>query len=219
MIKEARQNAFLAAYTETGHVKKACEAAGVGKSTHYDWMRQDPEYAERFAEAQKAATADLQDEARRRAVDGLRVYKFTKDGDPIRHPDTCECHHDRREWHLDGGKGRCIAPGCECQAFIGEPYYEHSYSDRLLEVKLKALVDEYRPRQEIVLSGDMQRLIDRMDAWPDEYIARAAANEPLPLIVSSMRQEVVRRLLAGPVEDAEVIEDQGDDTGEEINDE
>lgn len=36
MIKALREHKGLVTY--------ACEAAGVGRSTHYDWLREDPEY-------------------------------------------------------------------------------------------------------------------------------------------------------------------------------
>ena len=42
------------------------------RQTHYDWMRKDATYPARFAEARERATQTLEDEAVRRAVEGVR---------------------------------------------------------------------------------------------------------------------------------------------------
>lgn len=68
--KRARQAAFLTAYAATGIITKACEASETGRTTHYDWM-QDEEYAEAFRLAGEAAADLLEEEARRRAVEGV----------------------------------------------------------------------------------------------------------------------------------------------------
>ena len=96
------KKAFLAAYAKTGNVYKAAEAAGVLRGKHYVWLKRDKEYAEAYEVAHATATGELIDEARRRAVEGLKRFKFDKNGEPIKHPTT------------------------------GEPYYEHVYSDLLL---------------------------------------------------------------------------------------
>ena len=46
--KEIRQAAFLAAFEEACTEPAACEASGVGRSTHYDWLDTDPAYAKKF---------------------------------------------------------------------------------------------------------------------------------------------------------------------------
>ncbi len=65
-----RQKAFLAAFRETGNVRLACKAAGVGRSTHYRWREKDSEYREAFDQAKEDATDVLEAEAHRRAVEG-----------------------------------------------------------------------------------------------------------------------------------------------------
>lgn len=110
-----KKAAFLAAFRECGNVTLAANAAGVSRRSHYKWMAEDSEYATQFEDAKEAAVDLLEAEARRRATDGLRSYKFLKSGHPIRHPET------------------------------GEPYYEHSYSDTLLIFLLKgARPEKYR---------------------------------------------------------------------------
>ncbi|QDU55780.1 hypothetical protein [Aeoliella mucimassa] len=99
---------FLAAYRECGIVSEAAKIADVHVSTHYRWLSNDEDYAQQFQQAQAEAANVLEEEARRRAVEGVRRYKFNRNGAPILHPET------------------------------GEPYYEHAYSDSLLIVLLKA---------------------------------------------------------------------------------
>jgi hypothetical protein len=41
------QRAFLAAFRKTGNVRLACEAAKVGRSSHYRRLNQDPAYRAR----------------------------------------------------------------------------------------------------------------------------------------------------------------------------
>jgi hypothetical protein len=63
------QAAFLAAYTECGHMAEAARCARLARNSHYTWL-QDAEYARRFAEATEKAADVLLSEARRRAVAG-----------------------------------------------------------------------------------------------------------------------------------------------------
>ena len=70
-IAHPYKRAFLAAFRETGNVCLACQAAGVGRSSHYRWLEQDPEYREAFDQAKEDATDVLEAEAHRRAVEGV----------------------------------------------------------------------------------------------------------------------------------------------------
>ena len=40
--KKGRQKAFLAAYEQVGSIARAAEAAKIGRTTHWAWMRTDP---------------------------------------------------------------------------------------------------------------------------------------------------------------------------------
>jgi hypothetical protein len=107
------QRAFLAAYIETGIVCSAAKAAGISRWSHYKWMR-DENYAQAFEEADIAAGDTMEAEARRRAIEGLKRYKFGRNGEPLLHPVT------------------------------KEPYYEHVYSDNLLSQMMRARNARYR---------------------------------------------------------------------------
>lgn len=62
-----RQAAFLAAFAECGNLSLSCQLSGVGRQTHYDWMR-NPDYRLRWEEARDTAVDMLAGEARRRAM-------------------------------------------------------------------------------------------------------------------------------------------------------
>src|SRR5690606_23292709 len=70
-IQHAKKRAFLAAYAETGNISRAAQMAEIDRSTHYIWMREDPAYVEAFAYADQQAGDRLEEEARRRAVEGV----------------------------------------------------------------------------------------------------------------------------------------------------
>jgi hypothetical protein len=82
-----RQAAFLAAYRDCGTVRRACEAASVGRRTHYNWLEDSDEYTRSFEDAKRDAGELLEQEARRRAVEGTIRFKFHK-GEPIIDPRT-----------------------------------------------------------------------------------------------------------------------------------
>jgi hypothetical protein len=87
--KDLHQKQFLEAFTVSCSVQKAARWAGVHRQCHYDWLKQDSTYPSRFAEARQRAADMLEDEAVRRAKDGVRrplVYKGKQvyiQGEPI----------------------------------------------------------------------------------------------------------------------------------------
>lgn len=70
--RRERQDRFLAAYAETGILVRAAERSGVVAPQHHKWVRDDPEYAERFTAAQLeavvAGTAKVNRRRRARAA-------------------------------------------------------------------------------------------------------------------------------------------------------
>lgn len=53
--RQERQDAFLAAFAQTGILKQAAETSGIVTSQHHTWMRTDPDYAARFAQTAESA--------------------------------------------------------------------------------------------------------------------------------------------------------------------
>lgn len=73
-----KKTSFLAAYAEVGNVTRAAEIAEVDRSMHYYWMANDPDYKDQFREAENQANDRLEQEARRRAVEGTLKPVFHK---------------------------------------------------------------------------------------------------------------------------------------------
>ena len=65
------RESFLAALAETANVTSACRTAGISRVAAYAWRDDDPSFAEDWNKAVKLGTAALEDEAIRRARDGV----------------------------------------------------------------------------------------------------------------------------------------------------
>lgn len=85
-------------FRDSGRIDLACEAAGVDRSSHYEWLKGDPVYKAAFEEAEKQAADMLEAEAWRRAREGVaepvfhggrRVFEAVLDdeGRPVVYPD------------------------------------------------------------------------------------------------------------------------------------
>jgi hypothetical protein len=65
-----RAKAVLRAYAETANIQLACKMAGVGRATHYRWLREKPAYAKVFEKARLAAGDSIESIAVERATVG-----------------------------------------------------------------------------------------------------------------------------------------------------
>jgi len=75
-IPHQEKKAFLAAFAHCGRITRAAEAAHVHWRSHYHWLKQDPQYAAAFAQAKEMAGDFLEDEAIRRAMEGVTRKVF-----------------------------------------------------------------------------------------------------------------------------------------------
>jgi len=75
-----KKRAFLAAFAECGTITQAAKAAGMYRQRHFEWVKADPAYADAFAHAEEEAIDGMEQEARRRAVDGIETNHYDKDG-------------------------------------------------------------------------------------------------------------------------------------------
>lgn len=96
-IRHPKKRAFLAAYAEGGNITAAADAARMHRQRHYQWLAEDPAYAAAFEQAGEQAADRLEQEARRRATEGVRkervfFYKGAvitdEAGEPIREVTT-----------------------------------------------------------------------------------------------------------------------------------
>jgi len=58
------------------HRFHAARTACIDRGTPYAWLRNDPEYAKAFSDAEEEAVQNLEAEARRRAVEGVEKPVF-----------------------------------------------------------------------------------------------------------------------------------------------
>lgn len=77
---DARRRAFLAALRECGTISRACAASGLDRGESYKLRKADPEFAAGWDAALESFADALEDEAKRRAVDGVErpVYQGGK---------------------------------------------------------------------------------------------------------------------------------------------
>ena len=66
------QGAFLAAFGRCGMISRAALAAEIDRRTHYDWLKNDPDYAAEFARAEQVVIGDCEDALYERAVHGVQ---------------------------------------------------------------------------------------------------------------------------------------------------
>lgn len=85
----ASQNKFLKAYGECGVIKYACIAAGIDRSTYYDWRDNDQEFRERLPDKKSEAIDTLEYAAYVQSVLGTEEpvvsagkVMYNKDGTP-----------------------------------------------------------------------------------------------------------------------------------------
>lgn len=62
----------MAAFSACASIVQAARWAKLSRNAHYNWLKEDPTYPQRFKEAVVAASRALEDEAVRRAREGLR---------------------------------------------------------------------------------------------------------------------------------------------------
>lgn len=129
---------FLASLCDLGNVRLASEAVSIERKTAYRLREADPDFATAWDAALDQAADLLEEEARRRAYDGVRRLKFDR-GKPIMVP-------------VIGDDGLMVRDKDGNVEMV--PYIEHEYSDTLLIFLLKGIRPEkYRERVDTQLSG------------------------------------------------------------------
>src|SRR5215831_12295042 len=76
--KLLKQRAFIAAYAQTANMTAAAAAAKTQRSNHYKWVADDETYRRAFEAIQEEVGQTLEDEAVRRAHEGVKrpvLYK------------------------------------------------------------------------------------------------------------------------------------------------
>ncbi|MDA8219400.1 MAG: hypothetical protein M0Z94_17490 [Dehalococcoidales bacterium] len=68
--RHPKKRAFLEAYAQTGNVSAAARLTGIPRTRFYEWQEHDVLFALEARQAEIASTEALEEEARRRAVEG-----------------------------------------------------------------------------------------------------------------------------------------------------
>ena len=129
-------------------------------------------------------------------MEGLRSYKFDRHGNPLKHPELCTCAHEIRSHANDGP---CTEHGCACSTFVGTPYFEHAYSDKLLLELLKVnLPEEFGDKSSASLEVNAILANLDMSRLPDAALVRIQNREhPLAVLASIVEGDAYARELLG----------------------
>lgn len=137
------QTAFLRAFSANGNVSRSCREAKVGRRTLYTWLEQDARFKRLYNEALEMAVDELEEEARRRAVDGVTrpIYQGGEHvGDVQEYSDTLLC------LLLKGRKPEVYRERREYTGKDGSPLFPapEKLSDEEIEETLQRLAEKQR---------------------------------------------------------------------------
>ena len=88
--EEAKKNMLECLKGRLGNVTAACDDANIGRTTHYKWMNEDPEYKAAVLEVNEMLIDHVEDKLLQR-INGVEGVKYTVDGTPVVYevpPDT-----------------------------------------------------------------------------------------------------------------------------------
>jgi len=71
LLTPAKRAQFLSVLVECCNVGRACAAVGISRVCAYEWREKDPAFANAWEQALKMGISALEDEAHRRAFDGV----------------------------------------------------------------------------------------------------------------------------------------------------
>jgi hypothetical protein len=158
----SKKSAFLAAFVATASITRAAAAVPIERGMHYRWLSEDPEYLTAFGAAREQAAQTLEDEAVRRAHEGI-------DEPVVYQGDLC--------FPLE----TTIAEDGEViTRRSSSPLLIRKYSDGLLQFLLKGFRPEkYRDRGSVEVSGPNGGPIpltdNRLASLTDEQLASLVA--------------------------------------------
>lgn len=191
------QRRFLMAYEQIGALYKAAKACKINMCNHYGWIGDDPtrhseDYIKAFELAKKISNSRIEAEIHRRAVTGLRKYKF-HNGKPIFIATTEDDPEGIRLEDKDGN------------VCFKKHYYEIEYSDTLLIFEAKKRMPEYRDKSQVDVKHEgtlLMELVEKSETKRTEVI-------DAEYVKQHVNQETAKRLqdhTQGEILDAEIGE-------------
>lgn len=152
---------FLDALREFGVVSYAAEIAGVNRTAAYKAKNRNKTFSDRWNDAIEEAADKLEQEARRRAVEGTHRLQFYK-GRPIMVPLIDEDGKPVYEDMIDmDGQVIIDDNGRPRRQLVMVPYVEHEYSDTLLIFLMKCWRPQYRDSRVELSTKDGRPLVQQ----------------------------------------------------------
>lgn len=180
----SRKSAFLQAFALCGSITAAAKAAKIERDMHYRWMKEDPQYPELFEDARRRAVDLLEEEAVKRARDGVFepctykgefVFPFTVVRKPLIDPST-------GEQEKNAVTGALLFR--EERVYGKIPFGIWKKSDRLLEFLLRAgKPDKFRERSSVEVTGAAGgpiEIVERLQAGRARIAKTKDVNEHEP---------------------------------------
>jgi hypothetical protein len=163
---------FLTAYAANGNILLSCKAAGIARSTFYEWQEKDETFSLRWHQAERDFADLVLAEFIQRAKDGylkpvVSAGKMVYDEVPV-----------LDQW------GNQVVDDNGRPLFERKPLMERVVSDTLLAMAVKKHHPEYREKQQIDMNTtnvnkDVQQLHEAIDKalgqFPEARIALAEA--------------------------------------------
>lgn len=137
--RKVAQDAFLAVYADCANIRASCAAAGIDRSTFYQWTEHEEHFSMRFNQVEKDANDMLLSEAWRRGVTGVEepvvsMGQVVYDFDPVVDEDGNQVFNERGKPVFNKGK----------------PVTVKKYSDSILTMLIKAKMPEYREKGMVI---------------------------------------------------------------------
>ena len=171
--------AFCAALAETCNVGKACAAVGISRQTAYEWRENDPDFEARWDQAKRVGVTALEDEAHRRAFDGI--------AEPVVHKGEFSYQWEAARDEMgdvirDEQGAPKMVPAVDAD---GKPQVKtiQRYSDTLAIFLLKAHDPKYRDSSKLELAGSLD--------------LRNVPDEDLEAEIAALAAQVGHNALAG----------------------
>ncbi len=133
-LMDARKATFIKAYSKTGVIQPALDAAGISRTCYKHWRKKDPDFHLACSDAYEAAVDAAEVELRKRGVEGYDEPVLNK-GEQI--------------WCRNPGNGELILDA----DFNPIPFTRPVKSDRLLEVYTRSHRPIYKERFEMAITG------------------------------------------------------------------
>jgi hypothetical protein len=166
---------FLEAYAKTGNILLSCKAAGIARSTYYNWQEKDEEFSFKAHQAEREFADIVLAEFVQRAVHGYQkpvvsAGKMVYDEVPV-----------LDQW------GNQVVDERGIPLFERKPLMERVVSDNLLAMAVKKHFPEYREKQQIDMNTTQtngqdkalhDKLMEVLNDYPDiKYKIAEVMNE------------------------------------------